>query len=111
MSDETKDGDETLPAADDPAGLFAHIRRLRERGHTDRGPVTSGGMAWIHEVEDPALGRRSAKKVIRPELLDETWAAGSFVREAQITGRLDHPGATRDMSPPSRFSIPAGRVV
>ncbi len=62
-----------------------------EQRFVDEGEVARGGMSSIRKVVDRRLGRREAMKV-----LDVTLARGSrgserFLREARITGALDHP--------------------
>ncbi|MFK7989626.1 MAG: cyclic nucleotide-binding domain-containing protein [Sandaracinaceae bacterium] len=53
--------------------------------------VAEGGMGSIELVEDQVLGRRCALKRIRSELIDDVLTQRLFVREAQITGQLQHP--------------------
>jgi eukaryotic-like serine/threonine-protein kinase len=53
--------------------------------------VGSGGMGTVYLAEDSVLGRRVALKVIDlPELRADLSAR--LLREAQILGRLEHPG-------------------
>ena len=70
------------------------LRRVRDL-HAARpdvvGPVARGGMARVDAVDDRSLGRRSAMKVIRRELGDHDSSLGLFIREAHITGQLEHP--------------------
>ena len=53
--------------------------------------LAEGGMGKIDVVLDLALQRRIARKVIAPRLRDVTHVVKLFLREAQITGQLDHP--------------------
>ncbi|WP_198154545.1 protein kinase domain-containing protein [Plesiocystis pacifica] len=55
------------------------------------GEVARGGMASILAAIDGALQRRVAIKVLRPGNEHSMLAVRSFIREAQITGQLDHP--------------------
>jgi serine/threonine protein kinase len=57
----------------------------------DCGFVGQGGMSVIDEVRDLNLARSVARKVIRPEKMDDEAACGYLVEEAQITAQLDHP--------------------
>ncbi len=48
-----------------------------------------GGMGVVHLVTDRRLGRRAALKVAKP---GDPALDARFLREAQVTARLDHPG-------------------
>jgi hypothetical protein len=51
-----------------------------------------GGMGAVYRARDVRLDRLVALKVIRAELLGDREARQRFRREAQIVGRLQHPG-------------------
>jgi serine/threonine-protein kinase len=53
--------------------------------------LARGGMGAIEQAHDRSLLRHVARKVLHRELVGEGAAVRSFVREAQITGQLDHP--------------------
>ncbi len=55
------------------------------------GEVARGGMASIQVALDRGLQRRVALKLMHVEHQHSTLAVRSFLREAQITGQLDHP--------------------
>ncbi len=55
------------------------------------GEIARGGMASIQIALDRALQRRVALKLMHIEHQHSTLAVRSFLREAQITGQLDHP--------------------
>ncbi|MCA9686428.1 MAG: serine/threonine-protein kinase PknK, partial [Myxococcales bacterium] len=59
-----------------------------ERGH---GRVARGSMATVEIGVDKSLGRRVALKVMRGDFQLSPLAVRRFIREAQITGQLDHP--------------------
>ena len=81
LSDEAIARLQTASALPDLAGTRY---RLIER-------VGSGGMGTVYLAEDSVLGRRVALKVIDlPELRADLSAR--LLREAQILGRLEHPG-------------------
>ncbi|MFV8749140.1 serine/threonine-protein kinase [Nannocystaceae bacterium ST9] len=61
-------------------------QRLRLEGELAR-----GGMASIQIALDRALQRRVALKLMHAEHQHSALAVRSFLREAQITGQLDHP--------------------
>jgi serine/threonine protein kinase len=81
LSDEVIARLQTASALPDLAGTRY---RLIER-------VGSGGMGTVYLAEDSVLGRRVALKIIDlPELRADLSAR--LLREAQILGRLEHPG-------------------
>src|SRR5579884_852862 len=51
-----------------------------------------GGLGMVFEAHDAALGRRVALKFIRPEYADLADSQRRFLAEAEVTGRLEHPG-------------------
>jgi len=51
-----------------------------------------GGMGIVHRVRDTRLGRDAAMKVLAADLASEPVARGRFLRELEVTARLDHPG-------------------
>ena len=80
----------TDPSAAVDALIAALIPEVAER-LVDQGELARGGMAAIHVAVDRALERRVAVKQIHPEHQHSPLAVRSFIREAQITGQLDHP--------------------
>jgi hypothetical protein len=81
----TQDGGGVTPPL---AGLGAV---LPER-YVDQGVIGTGGMGEVHRVYDRVLNRSLAMKVMRGELAAHPVARGRFLREAQITAGLQHPG-------------------
>ena len=67
------------------------IRQLNESGIQVQEVIAKGGMAAIERVVDATLRRRVARKLLRPSLRYDKKAVAAFVREAHITGQLDHP--------------------
>lgn len=57
----------------------------------DEGEVAEGGMSSIRKVIDRRLGRREAMKILDPGAGRTPRTAERFLREARITGALDHP--------------------
>jgi serine/threonine-protein kinase len=51
-----------------------------------------GGMGEVYRCGDDALGRDLALKVVRSELHGNADAEERFLREARLTGSLQHPG-------------------
>ncbi len=50
-----------------------------------------GGMALVLTAHDHVLDRQVAVKIVRPDLTWSSDAADTFIREARIIARLDHP--------------------
>jgi serine/threonine-protein kinase len=67
--------------------LLPPDKRL-DRSH---GQIAEGGMASVELAVDRMLGRRVALKLMHPEYQCFPLAVQSFIREAQVTGQLDHP--------------------
>jgi serine/threonine-protein kinase len=55
------------------------------------GEFARGGMGVIERIVDRVLQRQAAAKVMRYDCRCDEGTARAFVREAQITGQLDHP--------------------
>jgi eukaryotic-like serine/threonine-protein kinase len=84
----------------------------RSRFHADtdrfesRGTVAKGGMGSILDVYDHRMQRQVAMKVLHSDLVNRQGELEIFVREAQITGQLDHPNIVpvhdmgQDTAPP-----------
>ena len=53
--------------------------------------LVSGGMGAILQVTDQDLQRTTAMKVVLPNLKNDRTALTEFIREAKITGLLEHP--------------------
>jgi serine/threonine protein kinase len=62
-----------------------------ERLDRSHGEIAEGGMASIELAVDRMLGRRVALKLMHAEYQRNPLAVESFIREAQVTGQLDHP--------------------
>jgi|GEM_PF-6549889 len=52
---------------------------------------TEGGMGVVYRALDLILDREVAIKMVRPELLDNTYIEKRFQREAKALARLNHP--------------------
>lgn len=55
----------------------------------------AGGFGVVYLAYDPDVKRRVAIKVLHPGRIDQPEALARFQREAQATGRLQHPGIVR----------------
>jgi serine/threonine-protein kinase len=51
-----------------------------------------GGLGEVFVARDRELGREVALKQIQPQFADDASSRARFVREAEITGGLEHPG-------------------
>jgi serine/threonine protein kinase len=74
--------------------LLSTVTRLpdtRERYTLTRLHATGGiGRVWL--ARDSSLGREVALKELQPERIDNPAFWSRFLKEAQITGQLEHPG-------------------
>jgi eukaryotic-like serine/threonine-protein kinase len=64
---------------------------VKPRYHVLR-PHARGGLGEVFVALDEELGREVALKEIRPEHADNTQNRGRFIKEGEVTGRLEHPG-------------------
>src|SRR5436190_2548175 len=55
-------------------------------------PHARGGLGEVFVAKDTELGREVALKEILLDKSDDTEARARFIREAEITGGLEHPG-------------------
>jgi serine/threonine protein kinase len=62
------------------------------RGYELIEQLGKGGMGAVYRAVDPALGRDLAVKVMAADLCGDPQHEQRFVREARVTGSLQHPG-------------------
>jgi PAS domain S-box-containing protein len=75
-----------------PCGVTVdHIPETRER-YTLTCLHAAGGIGRVWLAHDSSLRREVALKELRPEKAEEPTALARFLREACITGQLEHPG-------------------
>jgi PAS domain S-box-containing protein len=79
------------PAPPQPANALAPAATPGQR-YAPRHIHASGGMGRIWLAHDTQLDREVALKELRPEAGDDVGLRTRFLREAQITGQLEHPG-------------------
>jgi hypothetical protein len=77
-----------------PAAVFRQLPEgfFREQRYNFGEMVVQGRTSAIFEASDATLGRDVAIKVIRPESQGNIEHVLRFIREAQITSQLQHPG-------------------
>src|SRR4051794_36218718 len=78
---------ESFPGVSTPAlseGSASRYRVVR--------PHAKGGLGEVFVAADAELGREVALKTIQSARADDADCRRRFVREAEITGRLEHPG-------------------
>lgn len=63
---------------------------VNDRYHL-RQVIGSGGMSEVYDAEDTVLGRAVAVKMLRPEMARDINFRERFRREAQNSGKLNHP--------------------
>jgi serine/threonine protein kinase len=78
------DAERTRTFGTAPSGGPVRYRILR--------PHARGGLGEVFVARDEELGREVALKEIQPEHADRPESRGRFVREAEVTGGLEHPG-------------------
>ena len=70
----------------------SHMPAPDASGHTLFERIGVGGMGEVYRYGDDALQRDLAIKVIKPEMHGDHDAEERFLREARLTGALQHPG-------------------
>jgi serine/threonine-protein kinase len=80
-----------VPAVSPIDAILAEIRRAPAERLQIEGRANSGGMGAIDIAVDRALDRRIALKTLHPHLRASEGAVRMFLREARLTGLLDHP--------------------
>ena len=76
---------DTPNAADTPLQFDFRAYQLVEQ-------LGKGGMGEVYRAGDPALGRDLAVKVMKGSYRHDAQAERRFLREARVTGSLQHPG-------------------
>jgi serine/threonine protein kinase len=77
-----------------PAAVFQYLPEgfLRENRYNLGEPIIEGRTSTIFSAYDTTLGRDIAIKVLKPESQANFEHVLRFIREAQITSQLQHPG-------------------
>jgi serine/threonine-protein kinase len=80
-----------VPTASPVDEVLAEIRKPPSERLDIEARAASGGMGVIDIAVDRALDRRIALKTLHPHLRSSESAVRMFLREARLTGILDHP--------------------
>lgn len=83
------DGDTDAPAGR-PCESEAAL--ARDRRYTLLRRHAKGGLGEVFVARDEELGRDVALKAIQPRFADDPIGRSRFLREAEVTGGLEHPG-------------------
>ena len=70
-------------------------------------PISAGGMGGVYRARDPRLKRDVALKVLPDCFAGDPERMGSFQREAEVLGSLNHPNIAQIygvLSPNPRFA-------
>ena len=81
----------TPPGPAEPGATTVYQPEARNRYTLSR-LHASGGIGRVWLARDASLGRDVALKELRPEQANKPAVVGRFLREAQLTGQLEHPG-------------------
>ncbi|MCA9067408.1 MAG: serine/threonine protein kinase, partial [Planctomycetaceae bacterium] len=76
-----------LTTTDGMADLMSEVSRFQIIARH-----ANGGLGVVNRAKDLQLGREVALKEIRSELASDRTIQNQFIREAKITGALEHPG-------------------
>ncbi|WP_437200754.1 protein kinase domain-containing protein [Planctomicrobium sp. SH664] len=82
----------SLPANEVSQPDGANDIEAMERSYSYMSVHGTGGMGRVWRARDRQFGREVALKELRPELAGNGKTKARFVREARLTGRLEHPG-------------------
>jgi serine/threonine-protein kinase len=80
-----------VPTSSTTDAILGEIRRRPSERLEIEQRAAAGGMGAIDVAVDRALDRRIALKTLHPHLRSSDAAVRMFVREARLTGLLDHP--------------------
>jgi serine/threonine protein kinase len=86
------EGIATISLAGETSPSVPPVTELDSRGYELIETLGKGGMGEVYRSGDPALGRDLAIKVIKADCRNHSAVERRFLREARITGSLQHPG-------------------
>jgi serine/threonine protein kinase len=79
------------PSSATVGAILDHARKPQSERLLVTARVAAGGMGTIDAAIDKALDRRIAVKTLHPFLRSDDQTVRMFLREARLTGLLDHP--------------------
>lgn len=80
-----------VPSAATVGSILDHVRKPPSDRLEIEARIAAGGMGSIDIAVDRALDRRIALKTLHPHLRSDDQSVRMFLREARLTGLLDHP--------------------
>ncbi len=80
-----------VPSAATVGSILEHVRKPSADRLEVEARIEAGGMGAIDIAVDRALDRRIALKTLHPHLRSDDQSVRMFLREARLTGLLDHP--------------------
>ena len=80
-----------VPSGATVASILDHVQKPPADRLFVEARIASGGMGSIDIAVDRALDRRIAVKTLHPHLRSDEQTVRMFLREARLTGLLDHP--------------------
>jgi CRP-like cAMP-binding protein len=83
--------EQIVPSAATVGSILEHVRKPSADRLEVESRIASGGMGSIDVAVDRALDRRIAIKTLHPHLRSDDQSVRMFLREARLTGLLDHP--------------------
>lgn len=83
--------EQIVPSSTTVAAILEHVRRPAAERLQVEARIAAGGMGAIDVAVDRALDRRIAIKTLHPYLRSDEATVRMFLREARLTGLLDHP--------------------
>jgi serine/threonine-protein kinase len=83
--------EQIVPSAATVGSILDHVRKAPADRLEVEERIASGGMGSIDIAVDRALDRRIAIKTLHPHLRSDDRTVRMFLREARLTGLLDHP--------------------
>lgn len=84
--------DPGTPAPEDGRQLLALLAEAQKDRYRPEGLIAVGGMGAIESVHERTLERRLVRKTIQSFVGPSSTDVVLFVREARLTGQLQHPG-------------------
>jgi serine/threonine protein kinase len=69
--------------------------------------IGAGGMGAVYEAHHTEIGKRVAIKVLAPELAAAPGARTRFLREAQLTSKINHPNIVAVTTWGTRTAVPS----